>query len=85
MELLYSLLELSKNSIIRWKFRSPLSIVVVWHQITKFNFFKRNLINFLQFGAIKLKELNQIKKIKNADVKNYEEVNQKSKVSILYI
>ena len=63
MKLLYSLLELSKNSIIRWKFRSPLSIVVVWHQITKFNFFKRNLINFLQFGAIKPKELNQIKKI----------------------
>ena len=42
----------------------PLSIVVVWHQTTKFNFLKRNLINFLQFGAIKSKKLNQIKKYK---------------------
>ena len=41
---------------------SPLSIVVVWYQTTKFNLKKkRNLINFLQFSAIKLKELNRIK------------------------
>ena len=31
---------------------------------TKFNLKKINLINFLQFGAMKLKDLNQIKKYK---------------------
>ena len=37
--------------------------------------------------AIKLKELNQIKKIeiKNIEVENCGEVNQKSKVLVLYI
>ena len=36
--------------------------MVVWHQTTKFNLKKINLINFLQFSAIKSKKLNQIKK-----------------------
>ena len=49
-----------------------------------FFFFK--LINFLQYGAIKPKELNWIKNInKNADVENCGEVNQKLKTSIIYI
>ena len=49
-------------------------------------FFLKKLINFLQYGAIKPKELNWIKNInKNVDVENCGEVNQKSKTSILYI
>ena len=31
--------------------RSPLSIVIVWHQTTKFNFKKKKLMNFLQFDV----------------------------------
>ena len=61
--------------------------MVVWHQTTKFNFKKKK---FNKFSAICCYKIEIIKsnlkiKIKNADVENYEEVNQKSKVSVIYI
>ena len=60
--------------------------MVVWHQTTIFFFLKK----FNKFSAIWCYKIEKIKsnlkiKIKNADVENYEEVNQKSKVSVIYI